>query len=486
MLARCSLVTLKEESEGKGNKIKVLYDAYVKPTKNVTDYRTKWSGITRERLEKDDVITLRQCRMDVLSFLSSSPDGRTIVLVGHALQNDFDVLNIQHPRELIRDTAKYKPLMRPVRKKFYPRKLSDLSREYLNVHIQNHGVPSLLYEKEDGKCDDDDMNLGHDSIEDAAATLLLYKKFSHDWEQSLGYPLRKLVKVNQVNSNGRNNQSDKNQPSTTLYLDGCNLPIGLRQRHDCNEDEIKYQLLSKANNNAKGKKTETPIDWIPILHSLVSYSSPPSRSKHTIPPIRKVCIFFDGKMYRKSSEKSRPKSFTDLGNGLHLEITNESIEVDDVLVERCIADRENHKIELCKTKRLTTIEQIIEDLKLGLSVDNKTNSYSNNKSFVVVKRKAGGSKTNKKLFDKLCIRRAEEGAFCLIPSLIDNNPRLQNNSIHIAKELERARVDQIVEYEQRECRDVRSIVVTDDVLLSDRIVKEGGVVMRFSQFKHLM
>jgi RNA exonuclease 4 len=34
------------------------------------------------------------------------------VLVGHALQNDLDVLMLSHPRTMIRDTAKYRPYMR--------------------------------------------------------------------------------------------------------------------------------------------------------------------------------------------------------------------------------------------------------------------------------------------------------------------------------------------------------------------------------------
>ena len=103
-----------------------------------------------------------------------------------------------------------------------------------------------------------------------------------------------------------------------------------------------------------------------------------------------------------------------------------------------------------------------------------------------MKRKGGGSKTKKKLFDKLCLRRAEEGAFCLIPSLLSGNPRLQKNSLQVARELQRAKVHHVVEYERRPCKDVRSVVVTDDVLLSDRVVKEGGIVMRYCQLRQLI
>lgn len=105
MLARCSLVTIESSSTstststgtstGTGHddhpRIKVLYDAYVKPTKNITDYRTQWSGITPEHLSSDAAVTHDRCRADVISLLKSSED-RVVVLVGHALENDFEVL----------------------------------------------------------------------------------------------------------------------------------------------------------------------------------------------------------------------------------------------------------------------------------------------------------------------------------------------------------------------------------------------------------
>ena len=34
------------------------------------------------------------------------------ILVGHALENDLDVLMLGHPKKMIRDTATFKPYMR--------------------------------------------------------------------------------------------------------------------------------------------------------------------------------------------------------------------------------------------------------------------------------------------------------------------------------------------------------------------------------------
>ncbi len=95
MLARCSLVTINDDDSGK---VKVLYDTYVKPTKHVTDYRTQWSGVTKEHLESDSAVTFEVCRSKVRKLLNPSDtdeDGdkqKVVILVGHALKNDFQVL----------------------------------------------------------------------------------------------------------------------------------------------------------------------------------------------------------------------------------------------------------------------------------------------------------------------------------------------------------------------------------------------------------
>jgi hypothetical protein len=92
--------------------------------------------------------------------------------------------------------------------------------------------------------------------------------------------------------------------------------------------------------------------------------------------------------------------------------------------------------------------------------------------YAVVRRKGGGTKTNKKLFEKLNLRRPEEGALCLTGM----TARLQKNSLQTAKDLQRGRVYDLVEYELRSRANVRNIIVTDDILLADRLVNDcsGG------------
>ncbi|KAK6038057.1 exonuclease [Cooperia oncophora] len=89
LLARVSIVN----EEGK-----IVYDKYVKPRERVTDFRTSVSGIRPENIAKG--LPFGVVQMEVAKILKDR------VVVGHALNNDFRVLNFTHNSKLTRDTAK--------------------------------------------------------------------------------------------------------------------------------------------------------------------------------------------------------------------------------------------------------------------------------------------------------------------------------------------------------------------------------------------
>lgn len=139
-----------------------LMDEYVKPGQKVTDYRTFVSGITPEIL-RSATLSFSACRKRVLEVL----DGK--VLVGHALDNDLNVLRINHPWYMIRDTASYEPFMKlRYDGMLWPRGLKDLAKEMLNRDVQVYGRP-------------------HCSYEDALAALDLYRLVGQIWEKSMEY-----------------------------------------------------------------------------------------------------------------------------------------------------------------------------------------------------------------------------------------------------------------------------------------------------------
>lgn len=132
----------------------VLYDSHVRPKEKVTDYRTFVSGVVAKDIK--NAPELEKVQQDVSDLLL----GKT--LVGHALKNDFKVLMLNHPKRMIRDSARYKPF-----RKFAGGRtpgLKKLCAQLLGLEIQEGA---------------------HSSVIDAQATMLLYIKFKKEWEEKL-------------------------------------------------------------------------------------------------------------------------------------------------------------------------------------------------------------------------------------------------------------------------------------------------------------
>lgn len=139
VLTRISLINFQNE---------VVMDLLVKPEEEITDYLTKYSGITEAKLE-GVTTTLKEVQEKLLNIISSSD-----ILIGHSLESDLNVIKVKHPR--IIDTALvYEHHRGPPLKP----SLKWLSEKYLNRRIQ------------EGEASDK----GHSSIEDARACLDLIK-----------------------------------------------------------------------------------------------------------------------------------------------------------------------------------------------------------------------------------------------------------------------------------------------------------------------
>ncbi|KAJ1482436.1 ribonuclease H-like domain-containing protein [Baffinella frigidus] len=134
VLARVSIVDVHGDA---------IMDTYVASREKVTDYRTFVSGIRVQNLKGAPQFARVQVAVSKIT--------ENKIVVGHALKNDLSALMLTHPRQLIRDTAKYRPYQTPNKK---PRKLRDLTAEVLGLKIQG------------GE---------HSSLEDARSALLLYK-----------------------------------------------------------------------------------------------------------------------------------------------------------------------------------------------------------------------------------------------------------------------------------------------------------------------
>lgn len=170
-LARVSIVNFHGEQ---------LYDSFVKPKEMVTDWRTHVSGILPKHMV--EARSLEQVQKDVSGILQER------VLVGHAIRNDLDALLLSHPKRDIRDTSKHPPY-RKVAGGGSPR-LKILAAEYLGINIQEGS---------------------HSSVEDARATMLLYRrdKKMFETEHAKKYPVRVVAEKKETGEDQKKKKKKK-------------------------------------------------------------------------------------------------------------------------------------------------------------------------------------------------------------------------------------------------------------------------------------
>ncbi|XP_026429917.1 uncharacterized protein LOC113326392 [Papaver somniferum] len=141
---------------------RIILQAYVKPLIPVTNYRFETTGVRPEYLRDSNAMQLRDVQKIIQDFLcngepiwkirSSKGTGKARILVGHGLGHDLESLGLEYPSKLIRDTAKYPPLMKTSK---LSNTLKYLAQAYLGYDIQT-GI--------------------QDPFEDCVATMMLYKR----------------------------------------------------------------------------------------------------------------------------------------------------------------------------------------------------------------------------------------------------------------------------------------------------------------------
>ncbi|XP_047957163.1 RNA exonuclease 4-like [Salvia hispanica] len=161
----CARVCLIDEHQN------LIFHTYVKPNLPVTNYRYETTGIRPEYLR--DATPVRQVGRKIQDYLCNgepiwqirSRSGKARILVGHGLEHDLKCLEVEYPELLIRDTARYPPLMKTSK---LSNSLKYLARAYLGYEIQN-GV--------------------QDPYEDCVATMRLYKRMRSQDHRVESYPL---------------------------------------------------------------------------------------------------------------------------------------------------------------------------------------------------------------------------------------------------------------------------------------------------------
>mmetsp|Transcript_51137 Transcript_51137/g.114853 ORF Transcript_51137/g.114853 Transcript_51137/m.114853 type:complete len:244 (-) Transcript_51137:55-786(-) len=154
---------------------RVLFDCLTEPEEEVTDWRTKFTGV--------DADSFAAARRGVAPTSSSVSDLPKLVLptataiakanalldhvvvVGHDLRRDFKLLGRSISRQMLRDTA------------FYPFLAAGLDGKRFAG-----GLPSLRALAA-GWLEDEELHKGaHSSVEDARAAMLIYRIVAKHWE----------------------------------------------------------------------------------------------------------------------------------------------------------------------------------------------------------------------------------------------------------------------------------------------------------------
>ncbi|RDB29269.1 RNA exonuclease 4 [Hypsizygus marmoreus] len=137
---------------------KVVFDRYVSPTMQVTDYRTSTTGISEAHLKSSDVWSFSMVQQYVANLI----DGK--ILVGHSIWNDLSVLGIPHPAVYTRDVALYQPF-----------------RNALRSPHQVIGLQTLAWQLMCRRCQEGQ----HHPVENARVALDLYRSDADNWEAAI-------------------------------------------------------------------------------------------------------------------------------------------------------------------------------------------------------------------------------------------------------------------------------------------------------------
>ncbi|CAM8927994.1 unnamed protein product [Rhodiola kirilowii] len=148
----CARVCLIDEEEN------LVFHAYIRPVIPVTNYRHEVTGLTEEHLQV--AIQLEEVQAKIKEILYNGEavgrlrlnSNKARLLVGHDLEHDLKSLRFSYPDHLLRDTAKYHPLMKT--------NLVSHSLKYLTQTYLGHTIQAGI----------------HDPYEDAISAMRLYKR----------------------------------------------------------------------------------------------------------------------------------------------------------------------------------------------------------------------------------------------------------------------------------------------------------------------
>ncbi|KAF5746866.1 C2H2L domain class transcription factor [Tripterygium wilfordii] len=169
----CARVCIIDENEN------IIFHSYVKPLIPVTNYR-----------KIQDFL----CNGEAMWRIQPRNSGRARILVGHGLDHVLDRLQLEYPSIMIRDTAKYPPLMKTSK---LSNSLRYLTQAYLGYEIQTEI---------------------QDPYEDCVATMRLYKRMRSQSHRREENPLASDPQNRNNFATWRQNELERMSPEEMLAI----------------------------------------------------------------------------------------------------------------------------------------------------------------------------------------------------------------------------------------------------------------------------
>ncbi|KAG8936344.1 hypothetical protein FRC03_000132 [Tulasnella sp. 419] len=148
MVARCAIVDYRGQ---------VIYDFFVQPTAEVTNYRTPTTGLESKHLQPGSALPFQQVQQDVARFIQGK------IVVGYQLYKDFSVLGLSHQAIDTRDVGLFLPFRNALGAQdmvSLVKLVEQLMRRTIQAGYQN-------------------------PVEDARAALDLFRSYEEEWERSI-------------------------------------------------------------------------------------------------------------------------------------------------------------------------------------------------------------------------------------------------------------------------------------------------------------
>jgi hypothetical protein len=211
---------------------------------------------------------------------------------------------------------------------------------------------------------------------------------------------------------------------------------------------------------------------------------------HRMDSFNRAVVFFDGKGMKHIKNR-----LWNVNPWLQVQVTDSKDEVDDVVVELVEARTRAKENSLTgiSTSTMTSgresLEDVIADISASASSSDLDEDYENLTIYTLMRNEQGGGRKRNHL-KPLCLLRPDSPYCAFTSSTKSNIPWFQKHEKSTLKQISNWKIHRLIGRIEKRILQAKSknetVVVTDDILLRQRVIACGGFVMTFEQLWNLL